>query len=347
MRHGRHSLSITQILIAATLESVVCLHQRALAQPAGAAGFSVAASGRQLNIGTGETVTLTTVMSAPATETIVIKDMSGVVVRTLFAKKRPAGTFREAWDGKGENGKRLPDGQYRWVATFDDERQRTTIDLSKELDGDVESKSHPEYGPWNPFDNVPLRFSYTFAKPGEILLIFSQATHRVSPSCDPPKYFCRQMEGFQPAGEFKYEWAGVDDTGAFRPDIHAISVISNHENLAKNAVVVYGGRPSVTGVSVSPAYFRPDLGPQEVSFLLKTYRGEPASATIAFTNQESLSVLRILRIKDAAPGLVKVTWDGRSDTATLISPGKYTVTVRATDSLGQHASGEILTLVDY
>ena len=347
MKHFSHSVSIAKSVIAAAFLSVVFLHQEAPSQQVAARTFRVTAGARQLNVGTGQRVTVKTAMSVPATETIVIKDLSGTVVRTLFAGKRPAGKYGDAWDGKSEGGRRLPDGQYLWVATFDDGRHRTTIDHSAELDGDVESKSHPEYGPWNPFDNVPLKFSHTFAKPGEILLIFSQATHRVEPSCDPPKYFCRQMEGFQPAGEFRYEWAGVDDTGAFRPDIHAISVISNHENLAKNAIVVHGGRPRITGVSVSPAYFRPDFGTQEVSFTLKTYRGEHVSATISFTNQESLSVLKTLRLEDVSPGLVKTRWDGRSDTAALVSPGKYTVTVWVTDSLGQRARGEILTSVDY
>jgi flagellar hook assembly protein FlgD len=347
MKHVDRSALIAESVIAAALLSVVFLHQGALSQPSDSGSFDVTASGRQLNIGAGETLMLTTAMAAPATEVIVIKDMSGAVVRKLLEKKRPAGRHRDAWDGKGEGGRRLPDGQYRWVATFDGGRQRATIDHSGKLDGDVESKSHPEYGPWNPFDNVPLRFSHTFEKPGEILLIFSQATHRVSPSCDPPTYFCRQMDGFQPAGEFTYEWAGVDDTGAFRPDIHAISVISNHENLAKNAIVVYGSRPTVTGVAVSPTYFRPDLGVQEVSFSLRTYRNEHVSATVSFTNQESRSVLRTLRLADVAPGLMKASWDGRSDATTLVAPGGYTVTVWVTDSLGQRARGEILTRADY
>ena len=101
------------------------------------------------------------------------------------------------------------------------------------------------------------------------------------------------------------------------------------------------------GVKMSPSFFRPDLGTQEVSFTLKTFRRERVSATISFTNQESLSVLRTLRLENVAPGLVKAAWDGRSENAALVSPGNYTVTVWATDSLGQRASGEILTRVDY
>jgi flagellar hook assembly protein FlgD len=307
----------------------------------------VTASARQLDLGAGGSVTLTTVLPVEATETIVLKDMTGTVVRALVHENRPAGTYRDAWDGLGNGGRRLRDDQYRWVATFESGGDRFTVDRSAELDGDVESQSHPDYKPWDPFNNVALRFTHKFEKPGEILLIFSQATVRVSPSCDAPKYFCRRLDGFWPAGEFAYEWAGVDDSGAFRPDLHAISVLSSHENLSKNAIVVYGGRPSVSRVSVSPAHFRPDLGSQSVSFNLQTYRGERVPAVMTFTNQQSLSALRTLRIPDAAPGLVTTAWDGRADNGARVAPGKYTVTVWVTDSTGQRARGEILTQVDY
>lgn len=311
------------------------------------AHINVAASDRQLNVAAGESVTLTTILPVSARETIVLKDLSGTIVRTLVDESRPAGTFTDAWDGMGENGSRIKDGQYRWVATFVDEGSRFSIDLSTELDGDFEVKSHPEYKPWDPFNNAPLHFSHTFDRPGEIQLVFARETYRVFLSCDPPAFFCRKIEGFQPAGEFTYEWAGVDDSGAYRRDIHAIFVVSNHENLSKNAIVVYGGRPTVSDVAVTPPDFHPDFGSQEVTFSLRTYRSEHVLATVTFTNQESRSVLRTLTIQDPAPGLVKATWDGRADNGMSLAPGIYTVTVQVTDPAGERAKGEILTRITY
>jgi flagellar hook assembly protein FlgD len=308
---------------------------------------TVTASDRQLNVGAGGSVTLLTVLPVPAREKINIRDLTGNNVRTLVDESRPAGTFSDIWDGKGENGRRLKDGQYRWVTMFGSGTTEFTIDPSTELDGDFEVKSHPDYKPWNPFENAPLRFSHTFDRAGEILVVFSRATFRVFPKCDPPEFFCRQIEGFQPAGEFTFEWAGIDHAGALRPDIHAIFVISNHENLSRNAIVVYGGRPTVSGVAVLPPDFHPDTETQEVAFSLGTYQGERVSATVTFTNQESRSVLRTLTVRDAAPGIVKATWDGRADNGKRVAPGVYIVTVWVTDWIGQGARGEILTRVVY
>jgi flagellar hook assembly protein FlgD len=308
---------------------------------------SVAADARQLNIGAGGLVTLTTILPLPAMETIVLKDMKGTVVRTLVDEKRPAGTYKDSWDGKGDGGNRLKDDQYRWVAVFSDEGNTFSIDRSKELDGDFELKSHPEYPPWDPFRGTPLRFSHTFERPGEIVLVFCRATFNVTPRCDPPEFFCRFLDGYRPAGEFAYEWAGVDDSGVFRPDIHGIAVISHHEDLAKNAIVVYGGQPSVTRLSVSPAYYRPELDAQRVTFSLQTYQNERISAVISWMNQESRSVLRTLILSDVGPGLVTAAWDGRADNGVRVAPGGYVLSVRVTDALGQEARAEILTTVAY
>lgn len=308
---------------------------------------SVTASDRQVNIGAGGVVSLTTLLPVPARETIVLKNMKGTVVRTLINAKRAAGKYVDTWDGKGDDRKRLEDGQYRWVAIFSDRSHLFSIDHSKELDGDFELKSHPEYPPWDPFRGLPLRFSHTFERPGDIVLVFSRATYNVSPRCDPPEFFCRFLDGYWPAGEFVYEWAGADDSGVFRPDIHGIFVISHHEDLAKNAIVVYGGRPSITRLRVSPAQYQPDLGVQEVTFSLQTYQNERTRAVITWMNQGSRSVLRTLTLSDVRSGMVTAAWDGRADNGVPVAPGDYTLSVRVTDALGQEARNEIMTTVAY
>lgn len=308
---------------------------------------SVVASTRQLDVGNGGTAILTTDLPVPAHETIVIKDLLGRVVRRLVDQDRGAGIFADTWNGRGESGDRLRDEQYRWVAAFRSEAGEHTIDLSHEVDGDAEVKSHPEYAPWDPFHNRPLVFSTTFERPGEIALVFARGTYQLALGCDPPEFFCRFVEGYRPAGEFLYEWAEVDDTGAFRPDIHAIFAISHHENLAKNAIVVFGGSPAISHVAVSPTEYRPDFGTQVVTFSLKTFQGEPVSGAVTWTNQQSRSILRTLKLLEAHPGLVSATWNGRADNGARVAPGAYTIAVTVTDSLGQRVQGEILTTVEY
>lgn len=309
------------------------------------AGFSVEASGRQLDLRAGESVTLTSILPVAADQTLVIKDSAGIVVRTLVKACRPPGIFRDVWHGRGENNTRLPDGQYRWVATFDDGGHTSAIDFSDLLDGDYEVKSHAEYEPWAPFDNVPLRIGHTFERPGEILLVFSPVTFPIYPRCDPPQ-FCRWLDGFEPAGPFTYSWAGVDDSGALRSEVRAVLVISSHERLAKNGIVVHGGRPEISGLAVSPSYYRPDGGLQDLRFSLSSLGNDPVTVMVSWKNQESLSVLKALRFSGVKPGLVKAIWDGRADNGAPVAPGHYTVNVVVQDSLGNRATSEILTTVE-
>lgn len=307
---------------------------------------TVEASGRQVEVGGETPVVLTTVLPLAARETLVVKDSHGKVVRTLVDATRPAGTYQDAWDGLPSEKGRLPDGQYFWIATFDDGTEKVVIDRTLEKDGDAEVKSHPEYPKWDPFDNKPLKFTHVFERPGEIALVFARETYYVKLSCEPPK-FCRFLDGFHPGGTFTYEWAGVDDTGTYRNDIHGIFVISHHEDLAKNGIVVYGGRPTLSGVRVDPPVLRPGLETQVIGFSMGTYGGEHAGTVVRLTNQESRSVLRTLRRKDAPPGQVKVRWDGRGDNGALVAPGAYTVRVVVTSVLGEAAQAEILTRVEH
>lgn len=307
----------------------------------------VSASARQLNVGAGESVAVTTRLPTPAEETLEIRDENGVTVRTLVDEWRPAGTYVDSWDGKGPSGSRLPDGQYRWVAILRTDGCRVVIDYSEQRDGDAEVQAHPEYPPWNAFDNQPLRFSHVFDRPGEIVLVFARDTYDVRPSCEAPRFFCRFLDGYQPGGVFTYEWAGVDDSGEYRDDINAIFVISHHENLSKNAIVVHGGRPVVSGVQVSPALFGPGAGSQAVRFTLSSFPGEQVSGRVTWTNQESRSALRTIRLERVSPGPFTVEWDGRADGGELVAPGRYTVSVVVTDRHGQTASSEILTRVEY
>lgn len=335
--------------IAAALLAVL-LAQRSAGQVAPRSALedaSATADSRQLDIGAGGFVTLTSVLPLPAQESIVVKDMKGTVVRTLVNESRPAGVYADKWDGKGDGGRRLKDDQYRWVATFTTGGHTFTIDRSNELDGDFELKSHQDYPSWDPFRGLPLRFSVTFERPGEIVLIFSRATFNVSPDCDRPEFFCRFLDGYFPAGEFTYEWAGVDNLGAFRPDIHGIAVISHHEDLARNAIVVHGGRPSVSRLSVTPARFEPALDSQEVRFSLHTFQDERASVEVSWMNQDSRSVLKSLLLSDANTSSLNVSWDGRAANGMRVAPGVYVLSVRATDALGQESKAEILTTIVY
>lgn len=308
--------------------------------------FDAHASARELNLRVGEVVTLSTRSKQPGRQLTEIRDMTGNVVRKLVDEMRPPGSFEDAWDGYGEGGRRIRDGQYRWVATLDTGDRCLTVDRSAELDGDYEVKSHPEYQPWAPFDNVPLRIQHAFERPGQILLIFSPVIFPVYARCDPPQ-FCRWLEGYHPSGPFVYEWAGSDEAGAYRPEIQGVLVISSHENLSRNAIVVHGGSPELTGLVVSPAYYAAGTGRQQVEFSVRAHPGDRLEIAVTWTNHESRSVVRRLRRGSVLPGRLTLPWDGRSETGMAAAPGGYTVRVVVEDSIGNRASCETLTTLVY
>jgi hypothetical protein len=63
----------------------------------------------------------------------VVKD--GEVVRTLFPRRRvAAGRLELSWDGRGDNGRALPEGEYQPRIRLADERTTTTLPNDIELD---------------------------------------------------------------------------------------------------------------------------------------------------------------------------------------------------------------------
>jgi hypothetical protein len=90
------------------------------------ANFSLRQDRLELDATGGGVVTYTSVVPFPLTETLVIKDRTGRVVRTLVHAPRPAGTHADAWDGRDDAGRYLPDGPYFVVATVTDGTHTTT-----------------------------------------------------------------------------------------------------------------------------------------------------------------------------------------------------------------------------
>jgi hypothetical protein len=164
--------------------------------------------------------------------------------------------------------------------------------------------------------------------------------------CTPPS-FCLAPDKYEESGPHTIAWAGVDSTGALRFDVTWIEVGSSRAIFSKNAIVLYGTKPSVTIVTVTPAAYGPAVGTQTVAFDLAAFQNRVASVTVTFLNQASLSVLRTIALTNQLPGHKTVTWDGRADNGMWVAPGFYTVTVKATDSLGNQVQGQILTTIQY
>src|SRR6185312_9112226 len=308
--------------------------------------FKVTQNVLQLNSAAGGTVTYTSTVPFPLTETLVIKDRAGAVVKTLIDGSRQAGSYVDPWNGRRETAVPAPDGLYLYIATVTDGTHTMTWDLSGQYLNDYFDYTYPVVQSYDPFNNQPMRISYNFSQPGRMRVVLTTLNiSHVTPTCDPPNICVRN--DYEPAGPRTVEWALVDSTGVFIPGIVRGVLIKERLDFPKNGVVVFGTSASVTGVRVSPPVFGPAVGEQEVSFDLSTYQGGRADVELTFINHESRSQLRKVMLADQLPGHITWRWDGRADNGMLVAPGPYTVTVKAVDELGNEASGQILTRIQY
>jgi flagellar hook assembly protein FlgD len=311
--------------------------------------FKVAQNVLEFNPSNGQTQGYVSTVPFQLNESIVIKNASGQVVRTLVSPVgRTAGTYTDSWNGRTDSGALVADGPYFYVATASDGASSMTWDLSNEYLANWSSLTHNlPIQAFDPFNNSPMMVTYNFPYPARVSIAFSQTAVLYQGSCDPPPQFCLPVQEYQESGSHTVTWAGVDATGAFRGDIRGLGIVAERDQFAKNAVIAYGSKPRITNVRVTPPVFGPAVGTQKVEFDLVTNLNQSVEVAVSFLNQSSLSTLRTVTIPQQAPGHVTVTWDGRADNGMLVAPGNYTVTVVVTDPLGNKSRGQILTTIQY
>jgi flagellar hook assembly protein FlgD len=309
--------------------------------------FQVAQNVLQFNGASGGSVTYASTVPFPLTETLTIKDLSGQVVRTLVnAAARTAGVYNDTWTGTTDAGPLAKDGPYFNYATETDGAHTFTSDLSGQyVNGFNDYRDGLNLQPWDPFNNKPLTFSYNFAQAGRVTIGISP-TSPVPANCNPPQY-CPLNQLYQESGPHTFTWAGIDDTGAFRTDLRTLGIVVNRNTFSQNAVVLYGTKPVMTNLKVTPPVFGPASGGQTVSLDVTSYQSQPVTVTVTFQNQASLSTLRTVSLSGQAPGHVAIPWDGRADNGMLVAPGFYTVTATVVDSLGNQVKSQILTNILY
>lgn len=296
--------------------------------------------------GAGQTANYTSTVPFKLVERLTIRDLSGAIVRTLYDGYRDEGTHVDTWSGTGDLGNLLPDGGYLYIAEVWDDPHYMSWDLTNEYRGTWwQHNNNLNIQPFDPFNNQPMTFSYNFTQPGRVSIGFGPGTP-VQAHCNPPN-FCLLYNQYQDSRPRTIQWAGVDETGALRPDLRGVGVMTMHHEFSKNAIVLYGSAPTVMSVESHPPVIGPATGSAEITFDLTTYDDEPVDVTIQFRNQESLSDLRTITAPATLPGPVSIEWDGRADNGMLVAPGRYTITVTATDPRGNVARGQILARVQY
>jgi flagellar hook assembly protein FlgD len=312
--------------------------------------FSVSQSVLQANFSLGQSVNYVSVVPFALTETLVLKNRTGATVKTLVnAVTRSANSYTDAWTGLGDNGLLAVDGPYFYVATVTDGTNTLVWDLTNEfLPAWYQAFHNLNIQAFDPFNNQPATFTYNSSRTAVAHVAFGQngGMFGIAETCDAPQ-FCYAEDEYQEAGSHTYKWAGVDLTGALRPDVIGVGVLIEQNTFSKNALVAFGSKPVVTNVKALPPVFGPAVGSQNIEFDLTTYQNQPAQVSVTFFNQTSLSTLRTITGTLGGSGHLTIPWDGRADNGMLVAPGRYTVTVLVTDARGTQIRGQILTTIQY
>lgn len=307
--------------------------------------FKLSQSVWEFSAGAAQTITYTSIVPFTLNETITLKNESAVAVRTLISNvPRTAGTYTDVWNGKSASAY-LPDGAYFVFSGVTDGVHSATIDLSSVFRTDCNDEGVTIAGPFDPYRSQPLLVTISPRCTGRVS-IGASANPTISTDCAAPD-FCLFHDRYMEIGTKVIQWVGVDPTGVLRFDIRTMGMATRSTNFAVNGVVVFGTKPTVANVATLPLVFNPGFGTQNVTFDLTSFQNQTVTISVTAQNQDSLSVLRTITVPSQAPGHVSVVWDGRADNGMFVAPGGYTLTVTATDGIGNRISGQTLTTVRF
>lgn len=306
--------------------------------PVTVSNFKVSTNNQfDLDASAAQTLPYTTTVPGQSTQTSMIKNAAGQVVRTLFSGSRAAGTYTDVWNGKGDNGLDLPDGTYFYLSTVSSATGNITWDQSQTPRSTSKNPLGPTItGSYDPFKSSPLTYAYTLPTASHVVVeVASWSGDRWAYDCAglPAGSYCIQS-GFQSAGTHTFSWPGTLPNGQYIPNLQRMMVVYREDNFPKGMVVLTGNSPALGAVSVSPPLYNPNLGPLTLTVPLSTRPGRNADITATFVNQATLTATRTIVLANQAAGSISFTWDGKSDTNSLWAvDGPYTVILKATDRL--------------
>jgi flagellar hook assembly protein FlgD len=320
-----------------------------ISEPFSIGHFKAQQTAYELNGPSGATMNYQSTAPFPFTESIVIRNLAGTVVRRLITSvSRAAGTYNDAFNARDDANQLLPDGPYFYTASVTAFGRTMNWDTSSQMRNDY--ANHNDLlgiQPYDPFNNKPLAFNYSFAAPSRITVGTNADSQDVQGNCAAPddRFYCPADEMWQESGPQTFTWWGIDHTGSYRA-IRGIAIVARTDRFPKNALVLFGSKPKLTNVRVTPPIFGPEVSQQSVEFDL-AFTGHPVGVAIEFVNLSTKTVLRTVEVSEQSAGHAVIAWDGRADDGMRVSPGRYNVIVTVTDGIGNVVKSGILTEIQY
>ncbi len=269
----------------------------------------------------GQSININSVLTLDATVSVMIKDRTGNVVRTLVGNAaRSAGYYSDIWDGRDHGGQIVGDGIYFYVIEYDIDGNTYTYDITNDVDEGsyLPPVTYPES--FNPFAAETNFFRYALATKSEVTIYISSYLIGAGAGDRVKTLLLRKP---QQAGSYVMVWDGTDDSGNLvSPGDYVLAVLG--WQLPENAIAVMS-EPIISDVFVIPTYLNPAARPYDgedqanLSFTLS----KPADVTVSIYDSENYLV-RSLTANNIPVGPGKtIFWDGKNDDGKYVAPGTY------------------------
>lgn len=285
----------------------------------------------------GQTAAINTSISAGVPVRLLLKDRNGAVIRTLVNTFRAAGSYSDAWNGKDDAGRLLPEGEYFAILEYDFAGTVRSVDLTNSTGGARYNPSRNSLpSTFQPFNNNLLTINFTIptnqgaSEIQAFIGLFNTDTRFVT-------LLDRVPLG---AGTHTIKWDGLDANGKFAvppPGDQFLFGIFGF-TLSKNGIFLQAA-PVLSNITVTPNFFDPStpnfLTPARPTATLTYTLDKLADVELTVTNLTTGRVLRRLIVPNVPGGTGRtITWDGRADNGLFVDRGKYRLALQASDSTG-------------
>jgi PKD repeat protein len=281
----------------------------------------------------GQTMAISTTLSAATRASLIVETRSGTPVRTVLPlTSRAAGSFADTWDGKNDAGQFVAEGIYKLVLLYELDGTLQRLDLSTSTGG-------TEYNPprssipstFEPYNKRPLVIDFTLSRASEVTAFmgsFNVNTRYVT-------FYTRQAFG---RGSYRITWNGENAEGQIIKPAPGDSFLFGifGYTLPNNGVFVRNGVQLSAMTSAPPIFdptgLTPAAAPNQcaVQFTLSL----PATAELVIQDSITGAVVNRLQYPDLASGVNSVSWDGKASDGRYAAPGTYRLGITAIQANG-------------
>ena len=281
-----------------------------------------------INPHTAGTTDILYTLTYAAKLSINIYNAQGNLVRKLITlQARAAGDHSENWDGKDDNGKILPDGYYYF--TIEDAitgTNQVAYDPSKTGGYDISHSISIVVSEYDPLKNKPAVITYNLPRPAKVNIKVRLDKYQ-GPAVRVIKY-----QAPTGSGEHISLWDGRDEFGNILSMSNYTIAIWGY-TLPDNAVVIEGGRPVISGVTVEPIKFCPVINPyaqeQKNSTTITFNLSQEADASLDIYNTYGFLVRALLNKTAKPAGVNSVVWDGKNEQGQALPNDYYRIEIQA------------------